>query len=189
VSSEGATSLGRARLFLGVGLDEETRSIVAAHVANLDPPVPGRVVAPANWHLTLRFLGWTGDVERDRILANIDTSDLGDAFRIRFGGLGAFPKAGRATVIWIGVDDGAERLAALAEACNEAAVAVGFSPEERPYHPHLTLSRVRPPVDARALIDAAPPLDLAMGVGTITLFESHLRRGGAQYEPLETIAL
>ena len=55
--------------------------------------MPGSPVPPANWHLTLRFLGNVEQVAYDRMLEALDRSNLGPAFRIAFGGLGAFPHA------------------------------------------------------------------------------------------------
>lgn len=189
MNDEATSDLGKTRLFLAVALDGETRSLVTAHLGSHAADLPGRPVPPNNWHLTLRFLGWTTDVQRDRVLAALDEADLGGSFRIRLGGLGAFPKPRRATVLWIGVDAGVEPLTRLAEVCEDAAQGAGFKSEDRPYHAHLTVSRVRPPVDVGSLVDAVPPLDLPMGVNEITLFQSHLRRGGAIYEPVDSIAL
>lgn len=178
------------RLFLAVALDAETRALVAAHVdANGGRDWPGRVAPPENWHITLRFLGWTSAVQRDLILRHLDESALPGPFRLRFDGLGAFPKPRRATVLWIGVDDGVAPLQRLADACEAGAVAAGFFPEERPFHPHLTVSRVRPAVDITPLVDSFPPLGLAMPVGAVTVFRSHLRRGGAVYEAIDTVEL
>ena len=44
----------------------------------------------------------------------------------------------------VGVEGGGDELGTLAAAAEEAAQAVGYEPEDRPYHPHLTLSRIRP---------------------------------------------
>jgi 2'-5' RNA ligase len=189
VKDEGTSDLGKTRLFLAVALDDETRSLVAAHLGSHAADLPGRPVPPENWHLTLRFLGWTSDVQRDRILGSLDEADLGGPFRIRFAGLGAFPKPRRATVLWVGVDAGVEPLTRLAEACEDATQAAGFEREDRPYHAHLTVARVRPPVDVGPLVESVPPLDLGMRVNEITLFRSHLGRGGAIYEPVDSIAL
>src|SRR5262249_61451644 len=58
------------------------------------------------------------------------------------GGLGAFPAARIARVIWAGVVDGAS-LAALASDVEAALSTLGFSPEARAFRPHVTLGRVR----------------------------------------------
>ena len=182
--------LGRSRLFLAIGLDRATRALLAAHLdANGLEEWPGRLVPSENWHLTLRFLGWTTDVQRDGILRDLDEADLAGPFEIRFATLGAFPKLRRATVTWLGVDRGADALAQLAAASDSAAQRAGFAAEERPFHAHLTLSRVRPAVDVTDLVGGFAPFPVTMPVTAITLFESHLGRGGARYEPIDTIEL
>ncbi len=182
--------LGRKRLFLAVALDQETSNLLGSHLAaNGLESWPGRLVPPENWHITLRFLGWTSDLQRDQILRSLDERPLGTPFRIRFGGLGGFPKVRRATVTWIAVTVGGDELTDLAAACDDAAQAAGFESEERPFHAHLTLSRVRPPVDLRDRVEAFAPFDVAMPVNAITLFESHLSSGGARYEAIDRIPL
>ena len=180
----------KRRLFLAVEIDAETKALLGAHLdANGLDAWPGRVVPPANWHITLRFLGWTSDLQRDLVLRSLAEASLPGSFRLRFGHLGAFPKPRRATVTWIGVPAGAEELGDLAAAAESAARDAGFTAEERPYHPHLTLSRVRPAVDVRELVDRFPAFDAAMRVDAVTMFESHLERGGARYEVLDRVGL
>jgi 2'-5' RNA ligase len=184
------TETSRRRLFLAAALDGPTRRLLAAHVeAHGGDALPGRVVQPQNWHLTLRFLGWVTEPQRDGVMRTLDESALPGPFAVRFGGLGAFPKLRRATVLWLGIDGGGDGLGELAAAAEEAAQAVGYEPEDRPYHPHLTLSRIRPAEDVTDLVEAFPPFAVKMSVTAITLYESHLRKGGAVYEALDTVEL
>jgi len=177
----------RERMFLAVELDEGVRRLLAAFLDGAD--LPGQAVPPENWHLTLRFLGWATEVQRDGILRWLDEAGLGKPFRIRFAGLGAFPKARRATVLWLGVRSGIEGLERLAAAAEEASVAAGFAPEGRPFHPHLTLARVRPAVDVTDLVGRFPPFDVVMEVGAVTFYRSRLAPGGASYEVVDRVAL
>jgi RNA 2',3'-cyclic 3'-phosphodiesterase len=103
--------------------------------------------------------------------------------------LGAFPNPRRATVIWLGVTRGEDRLTELADLCEEAAQSAGFPPEDRPFHPHLTLSRVRPAEKVVDLLASEPPPPIRTTVDRVTLFRSHLGRGGAVYEPIEEFPL
>jgi 2'-5' RNA ligase len=176
----------RTRAFVGVELDEPTRDLLAAHlVAHAGERLPGKAVPPANWHLTLRFLGLSSDVQIDRVKHHLEAIATGAEIRIRFVGLGAFPRPPRATVLWLGVGAGSRHLADLAAEVERAATTAGFASEERPFHPHLTLARIRPPRDVSALIDSFPPFDVTMPVSTIALFESRLGHGGAMYSVLE----
>jgi len=185
------SATGKERLFLAVALDEEVRHGLRAFLEEElggEPP-PGRVVPPANWHVTLRFLGWGTPEARDRVLGRLHEELAGGAFTVGFGGLGAFPHPRRATVLWLGIDRGAERLGRIAEVAEEAARAGGFPPEERPFHPHLTLSRIRPPRDVTALIGGVRRFPLTLRVREITLFRSRVSRRGAVYEAVATLPL
>jgi len=179
------------RIFVAVDLPDDVRWALAAHLgAALDgSDLPGKAVPVANWHLTLRFLGLVGPVAYDRLLAGLDQAVLGPPFPVRFGGLGAFPRPGRAAVLWLGVDAGADALAALAGTVADAVTGAGFPPEDRPFHPHVTLSRIRPPHDVRSLVGRVPPFPARLEVPAITVFESLLGGGPAVYRPLESFPL
>jgi 2'-5' RNA ligase len=178
------------RLFVAVPLTEEARHGIAHLLERAVPGgLPGRPVAPENWHLTLRFLGRVEPVARDRLLAELDQADLGGGFEVRWSGLGAFPRPRRATVLWVGIDRGAEEITGLAAGVESAAEAAGFDPEERPFQSHLTLSRIRPHQDVAALVEGTQPLQVRMPVERVVLYRSHLGRGGARYEALEEFPL
>jgi len=175
------------RIFVAVPLPDEVRMALADRLEPLD--MPGKVVPPENWHITLRFLGWTDDVAYDRMLASLDGADLGPPFNMRLGGMCAFPRPKSATVIWLAVTEGLSRLEELAAAAEEVAQSAGFGPEDRPFRAHLTLSRVRPAEDASDLLDSFPGADLGWRCGSVVVYRSHLGGGGARYEPLETFPL
>ena len=179
------------RVFVAIALDPELRYGLDAHLrANLaGEPLPGRSSPAENWHITLRFVGKVNQTGYEKLLAKLDEADLGSGFALGFAGLGAFPKPARATVLWLGVDRGAAELSRLAAVVEEATVSAGFIPGERPFHPHLTLSRIRPPQDVRPFIDQVPPFPLSQTVDHVTVFESHLGRGPAVYAPLARFAL
>lgn len=178
------------RLFIGVALADEARREIEAQLRrSLPDGIPGRAVPAANWHLTLRFLGSTRADQLGFIRKRLQSTDLGEAFGVRFGGLGAFSRPRSARVMWIAVTDGAERLRELARVSEYAARAAGFAPEEKSYRPHLTLSRIQPPQDVTRAIERVPPLDVAMRVGEVIIYRSHLGGGPARYEPIERFAL
>lgn len=171
------------RLFLGVALDDEVRMMLAQH---LDPArIPGKPVAPQSWHLTVRFLGLTDDVTQDKVTAELDQSELGDAFVIQLGEMGAFPRPARATVLWLALTRGVERLTELHTIGEEVCVAAGLAAEGRPYSPHLTVSRIRPHQDVRPVIAAYQPRPFSWTAAQLVLFESRTGSGGTVYEPLE----
>lgn len=179
------------RLFLGVALSDDVRHALASFVEDHTDhrPLPGRPVDPENWHVTLRFLGRTEPVRRDLVLAAVDQDLAQTPFTLGFAGLGAFPRPVRATVLWLGIERGAEELEALGARCEAAAQAAGFSAEDRPFHPHVTLSRIRPWQDVTPSIEAFPRFPATQTVDAITLFRSILGRGGARYEVVDSVPL
>lgn len=174
------------RLFLGVALTDDARAAIAAHLGPMSP-LPGRPAPPHNWHITLRFLGEATALQYERVLSGLN--DLSPTPSLELGAFGTFPNAQRANVLWLGLGAPSPQLEAMAAAAEESAVAAGFSPEERPFHPHITLSRLRPPHDLRALIDSIPHLRLRMAVDAMTVFRSRTGSGGMRYEAIETLAL
>ncbi len=105
--------------------------------------------------------------------------------RVWCDGLNAFPRPSRAGVVFVGVDDPTGILDHLAAVCEEAAIDAGFEPEDRPYVPHLTLSRLRPALDVRALFAAFGEFRVPITVQAITL----LRTNGARYDTVDTLPL
>ena len=177
------------RLFLGIALTDGVRHGLAAFLGAKAGPLPGKPVPPENWHLTLRFLGSTEEPARDRVLHFLDEHMLTLPFVLGFDGLGAFARPARATVLWLGVNRGVEELSELASICEEAAQSAGFVPEDRPFHPHVTVSRLRPWQDVRSLVETVPPFPLAQTVEEITVYRSVLGQGGARYEVVDEIEL
>lgn len=177
------------RLFLAADLSAETRRALVAKLADWRDRMPGRVVPPPNWHLTLRFLGDVAELDFDKLVHRMSTADLGTAFSITFGTFGAFPRAERATVLWLGMKRGEEQLNQLARSVEEAVDNAGFPAEDRPFRAHLTLSRIRPPQDVSRILARVDGVEVKHRVDAVTLFRSHLGKGGATYEQLEHFPL
>ena len=181
-------SAADVRAFVALELGEEVRQAIGKLVASLRPRVPkARWVRPEGIHLTLRFLGDTppARIERIRPLLAAAASDCAPV-EARVGELGTFPGPGKPPrVLWLGISLPAPALA-LQAACERAAVATGFPPEERPFRAHLTLARFR----ERVLRPALPPVDLGpVPLRTLALVRSELRPGGAVYTPIARFPL
>jgi len=178
------------RLFVGIPVSDGLRAALEAHLAaTVGERLPGRAVPPANWHLTLRFLGATDPERHRRVVDELARIDPPPPFDLSFTGLGAFPRAGRAKVLWIGVGESVDPLRALAASVEAAAVRAGFAPEPKPFSPHLTLSRINPPADLRPLVDGATPFGGRTRVDAFVLFRSHLGGASPRYEAIHRFPL
>lgn len=140
-------------------------------------------------HLTLRFIG-----EVDRHVARDVHAALGSIhhqpFEIAVNGVGAFDKSGRIDALWAGLSP-QEPLKILHNKIDQAMARVGLPPEQRVFHPHITLARLNrsagPVHDfMTANAGAASPLFLVDRFG---LFESRLTPDGAAYREIETYRL
>lgn len=141
------------------------------------------------WHLTVQFLGNVDDV--DAIAGALIAVGRAPAARMQLGGSGAFPNPRRARVVWMGVAQGIEGLAAIARAVGEVLTPIGYAPEDRPFRAHLTVARLGRPADVTPAL-AALGDDLVGGVwaaAEVVLYQSRLTRSGAEYTALARIPL
>lgn len=173
------------RVFVAAALPPTVRVALADRISEMR--IPGKVAPPENWHITLRFLDTIDQVTYERFLVGLEDVRHEFAFPIALDGFGAFPGPRKATVFWAGLGTGAVELAQLNEVLEDAAQAAGLAPEERPFHPHLTLARIRPPADLRELIDVE--LALSWRCDRVIVYRSHQGRGGVSYEPLDSVTL
>jgi len=182
------------RLFVGVRVSVQTANALAHCAEQLarrarDANIDVKWVAPANYHITLKFLGWAQpelvEALDDRLAAAIAGHQ---PFKLRTARLGAFPALDKASVVWAGVDEPSGALAELAAAIEEAAVGIGFAAETRTFHPHVTLGRTR---ETRSLKDVVLPMSEQMFSDTriegVTLFESETKSSGSVYSEISRI--
>jgi RNA 2',3'-cyclic 3'-phosphodiesterase len=186
-------------VFVAVPLPEPARAeieeLVGVVRAQADPTVRDvRWVRLDGLHLTLRFIG---PVDGSTIAGLADAVDAAAALTTRFevtiAGAGAFPSTARPRTIWLGVDRGAEEMAATAERVQDALATAGVARSERPFRAHLTLARadgIRAGSDvARRLIDAAAGRRSTFAATELVLFETIGGGGPARYAPLHTAPL
>jgi RNA 2',3'-cyclic 3'-phosphodiesterase len=172
------------RLFVAIEVPLEVRELVASAIAPWRETHPrARWVPRQNQHVTMKFLGATWP----RLVAWVKEA-VGEAaggakpFDSRIDGLGAFPSARRARVLWAGLEDPDGRLAALAALLDEA-LAKEFEREKRAFTAHLTLARFEPQAELDGL-DGSSLASESFSVNRLLLFRSHLQRPVPVYEPL-----
>jgi 2'-5' RNA ligase len=186
----GAEALkGEARLFLAIPVPPAVASRIESALSRGFPRgLPGRAVGPQGWHLTLRFLGATTAEAAARVSEAMRAVAEVPPFEVSLAGLAAFPDDERASVLWLGVGEGADEVRRLAAIAEEAATGAGFAPETRAFTPHLTLARLHPPEDVTDAVAGTLAVDARLPVTEVVLYRSHLR-GGARYEAVERYPL
>lgn len=139
-------------------------------------------------HVTLVFLGQVTSERIEAIGACVRRVAAGTSpFKIALGAPGGFPDLERPRVIWVGLREGEQACRQLQQRLVSALEPLGFVPERRPFHPHLTLARVRRPGRRgvlRGALTAWPIPPPGWISRRMVLFGSDLTPQGAVHTPL-----
>jgi RNA 2',3'-cyclic 3'-phosphodiesterase len=154
----------------------------------------GKWVAPENFHITLRFLGNITYPEMESLGAVLTKGlESCTALHLALDGTGVFPSVDRPSVVWAGVNVLRGDGQALYEAVGASAESIGLADENRPFHPHVTLFRLRQCHQHGSL---ARSLEKTRGfqaedfwADSVALWRSELRHGGAAYHLLKEYPL
>jgi 2'-5' RNA ligase len=188
------------RSFVAIDLPDSFKEILHRTSEQLRRQVSGDSVRWARIegiHLTLQFLGNVAQSDLPQIeAALIQVGQRHAPFTFTVGGVGCFPNLRKPRVIWIGVQEETGALAALQRDVEKSLVPLGFKPEKRAFHPHLTLGRTRRHVrsaDQRRLGEIIASIDVGelghIHVKSFRLMRSDLRPSGAVYTLLALFEL
>ncbi len=154
-----------------------------------------RWTQPEQVHATLKFLGHLAaecvapvETALRQVCGRVAPFDLGIA------GSGCFPEPARPRTVWVGINGALDTLSRLQEQI-DAATAAWTPKEDRTFHPHLTIARIRHANarEAKALQAALGKLSASLSgswpVKTIELMRSEPGPQGARYSFLANIPL
>jgi 2'-5' RNA ligase len=188
--AKGAVYAGLVRLVVGVALNETAREALEQLMLRLRTRDDGlRWSSPEQWHITLAFLG---SVERERmgtLVSQLHTI-RSSAVPVQVEGTGVFDRAGilyAAVEVTPGLAELQRRVSATARGC-------GIELEERPYHPHITLARIRNRDGRRTLEHLRASLNprrlsVRWMAEEFLLYESQLSPSGSRYRLEERFPL
>lgn len=169
------------RLFFGLSLPDEIRSVTASLAEGASAFIPGRYALPENHHITLAFIGEVSPErlpEAREILARCAARF--PAPRITIGGFSHFGKAENGILILSVQSEPA--LAPLNTALREALSRANLPFDPGPFSPHVTLARH---ADVTGGYPADTPLPAAFTAARASLFLSARDDAGVlRYTPL-----
>jgi RNA 2',3'-cyclic 3'-phosphodiesterase len=176
------------RGFVAVVPPDDVLDAVDAATSGVEVPSTARRTSRPQWHLTLKFLG--NRVDFDAVADALGALAMRGA-NVCLGAAGAFPSERRGRVLWLGVSEGDALLAQLAASVGALLAPVGYPPEGRAYHAHLTLARLKAPADLRPVVAALGPGPVGhpWTVEEIVLYQSKTKRTGSEYTPRARIPL
>jgi 2'-5' RNA ligase len=187
------------RLFVAVELGEEVQASAARVIEELKrrtassaPHARVTWVQPGHLHLTLKFIGEAAP-SRVREIATALESPLGvSRFALAVEGTGTFPPKRPPRVVWAGIGAGIDSLRSIEREVSTRLEPLVSPADDRDYHPHVTLGRVKNPAGLRpgALLEGF--INARFGVvqvAAVTLFESRLSSRGPAYTKIGRTAL
>jgi 2'-5' RNA ligase len=181
----------KLRLFMGLTAPTEWKTAIMDWRKRVAPKFSdsfGRWTSEDNLHLTLRFFGSVDEANVISIGEALQTvAAATKPFFLSAGALGCFPNASRPRIVWLGFKGAAAALIDLEQRLRKATSHFGQAPENRDFHPHLTLARVK---EARRadrdllgeLIRKGSPIDVPeWPISQLELIRSELKPGGSVY--------
>lgn len=145
------------------------------------------------FHITLKFLGETNDELLPAITQILETAGRKyQKFQIEYVDVGCFPNWNRPRVIWVGAEETSGTLIKLKRSLDVELEKLGFEIENRKFHPHITLGRVKSQHNIKNLTFIMESLKFKSEITTcreILLMRSILKPSGAEYTTLATVKL
>jgi 2'-5' RNA ligase len=186
------------RLFVAVEISADVQREAARVIAELKqrtmrfaPHAKVTWVNPGNLHITVRFIGHVDPDLGAMMTSALEPPFRQPAFELMIEGTGTFPPKRPPRVIWAGIAGGMASLKAI-----EQEVRSRLDPlvtgEDRGYHPHVTLGRVKHAAGLRpaVLLDGLEKTTFgSVPVRAVTLFESRLSSSGPTYVALRRTVL
>jgi RNA 2',3'-cyclic 3'-phosphodiesterase len=174
------------RLFLAISLPQSLRNSLSGLSKSLPKYGQMKLVKEENIHITLKFLG---ESEPEAVINALESVKF-RPFEVFVNGIGAFPTASRARVIWAGCDKGSKEIIDLHK---EIEKALPQFEKDKDFHPHATLSRVNYINDKQGLLEAIRAHNgKEFGSFEATSFElmkSELSRNGPEYGAVKSFSL
>ena len=137
--------ISKLRCFIAIDIEDPVliENIVRLQNDILSVQTTGiKMVEPQNIHLTLRFLGEIS-LSMVKEVEKILNSITYNKFYMSLEGVGAFPSIYNPRVIWIGVNEGREKLRELHSMLEPKIRRLGIMPDHKSFEPHVTIARVK----------------------------------------------
>lgn len=182
------------RLFIAFDAPQEVKLEAAAIQDKLR-----QAQADVSWerreklHCTVKFLGDTAsDIVPSIEVALSQIGQTTPPFTVRYRGTGCFPGKRDPRILWLGIENPDGRLDLLFMHIERAMFNLGFTREDRRFHPHVTLGRVRSRRNQGNLLEMLETVTFDSAifkVDEIMLMKSDLKHTGSAYTRIKSVRL
>jgi RNA 2',3'-cyclic 3'-phosphodiesterase len=186
------------RLFIAIEIPKTVRHQIKEHIDRLRstlPDVRASWTREDNLHLTLEFLGDVPVARVEQLSQALKrAANQSQSFEMEISGCGAFPPRGKPSVLWIGAgthasgvhppNEALSPILSLHRAIEDECARIGFEQDQRPFHPHLTIARLRHSPGARRLAELHQKIGftpITIDMDDVCLIRSELSSAGSRY--------
>jgi len=186
------------RLFIAADIDNSTKEKIQEIRKSLIKLAPHiKWTAPDTWHLTIKFLGETKEEKINAIAEKCNNiAKRYNFFHINLKGISSFPNTKLPRVIFIDTIY-PQQFKEMALALDNELFELDLKKEDREFHPHLTLARIK---DIKTflksnehlmekLIEIGKAIDYIVNIDSFHLYQSILSQKGPTYIRIKSFSL
>jgi 2'-5' RNA ligase len=145
------------------------------------------------FHATIKFLGDVNEAILPAVLTKIQSVvESHTSFEVVYTTLGCFPHRKNPRVLWVGCENTDGTLELLKTRLDVELLSFGFEAEQRQFHPHITLGRIK---SSKGLKNLTPMLEnltfqpqIAL-IKEILTMKSLLKHDGSEYSIVKRMQL
>jgi len=185
------------RTFFAIELPVDIRRIIVNTLDNLNLYSSKSIkwVSRDHLHITIKFIGEFNPEHTELLKKKIQQEFVNcQPFSIHLSQFGFFPNQKNPKVLWLGAQDSG-KIHQLAKIIEDTASIFGYPQENKPFHPHITLGRIRHTLSAND-IDVLSTCLKSNNLDNVQVFikevvfnKSDLKRTGPEYKKLFSVML
>jgi len=179
------------RLFIAVDINSRSKNLIDKKLDLIKTDLKSHFkwVNKDQWHLTLKFIGESSEVEKNKLIEALKNIEFISKNRyINFNKIDAFPDLERAKVLYLAVDEGEDFLKNLHQNLEAELKKYGFAKSDRNFIPHLTLGRSKNgPLKINDKFRDPNFINIFAEIKAVTLYQSNLKPEGSEYIKLISI--
>jgi len=145
------------------------------------------------FHITIKFLGDVFENVLTEMTQKLSEALKGNKpFTLSYKDVGCFPNLKNPRVLWIGCENPDGELLNIKDKIENITAPYGFPTEERKFHPHITLGRVKSNRNIKDLVEKLKTAQFASDpviADEILVMKSDLKPTGSVYTVLNRIKL